>query len=277
MTKLLDNDAPDALTQRTIDDFGEQWTTYTDNEGHYASVDYFFDIVMPLLTPDEVKDATVIDVGSGSGRIVLMLLAAGAAKVHAIEPSAAFTVLQANTASHTDRVTCHNLRGDQMPADIGADIAISLGVVHHIPEPASTVAAMHAALKPGGKCVLWLYGHEGNELYLAIFDPLRAVTKRLPHPLLKGVCQLLTLGASGYGAVAQKAPLPLHGYFREVFNKMDWRARYLIAYDQLNPAYAKYYRKDEARRLLEDAGFTDVQLHHRHGYSWLVSGIRPAA
>lgn len=273
MTLAGQTHATDALTQRTIEDFGEQWTTYTDNEGHYASVDYFFDIVSPLLTPEEVKGATVVDVGSGSGRIVLMLLAAGAARVHAIEPSAAFQVLQANTAAHGQRVTCHNLRGDQIPADLGADLAISLGVVHHIPEPASTVAAMRAALKPGGKCVLWLYGHEGNELYLAVFGPLRAITKRLPHWLLGVVCQLLTIAASAYGALAAFLPLPLSGYFRKVFNKMAWRARYLIAYDQLNPAYAKYYQRDEARRLMEDAGFTDVQLHHRHGYSWVVSGV----
>lgn len=50
-----------------------------------------------------------------------------------------------------------------------------------------------------------------------------------------------------------------------------------MIYDQLNPAYAKYYRRDEARALLEDAGFQDVRLHHRHGYSWTVLGTHPPA
>ena len=44
--------------------------------------------------------------------------------------------------------------------------------------------------------------------------------------------------------------------------------RYLVIYDQLNPAFAKHYKEYEVRKLLEDAGFEDVKLHHRHGYSW---------
>ena len=29
--------------------------------------------------------------------------------------------------------------------------------------------------------------------------------------------------------------------------------------------------------LLADAGFVDVRIHHRHGYSWTVTGVRPQA
>ena len=32
------------------------------------------------------------------------------------------------------------------------------------------------------------------------------------------------------------------------------------------------HRQEEARHLLEDAGYDDVQLYHRHGYSWTVVG-----
>jgi len=49
----------------------------------------------------------------------------------------------------------------------------------------------------------------------------------------------------------------------------------LVMYDQLNPAYAKYYTREEARALLESAGFSNVRIHHRHGYSWTVVGQKP--
>jgi hypothetical protein len=49
----------------------------------------------------------------------------------------------------------------------------------------------------------------------------------------------------------------------------------LIIYDQLNPAYAKYYMKREAVKLLLDGGFINVRVHHRHGYSWTVIGTKP--
>jgi hypothetical protein len=56
---------------------------------------------------------------------------------------------------------------------------------------------------------------------------------------------------------------------------MDHEKRVLIVYDQLRPAYARYYSKAEAVALLSAAGFADVQVHHRHGYSWTVTGTRP--
>ena len=68
----------------------------------------------------------------------------------------------------------------------------------------------------------------------------------------------------------------MHRYMRSVLAPMGWRQWMLTVYDQLNPRTAKYYTEREARALLEDAGFTDVKTHHRHGYSWTVIGTRPA-
>ena len=64
---------------------------------------------------------------------------------------------------------------------------------------------------------------------------------------------------------------------RRVIAVLDLRRKYLTVFDQLNPAYAKYYLEGEARGLLESAGFVDVVLHHRHDYSWTVRGTKPAS
>ena len=87
------------LSEKTIADFGEQWTVFVDNEGYYGSTDYFLDTVSPLLSLDDVKDATVADIGSGTGRFALIMLAAGAKRVYAVEPSAAFRVLRRNVGA----------------------------------------------------------------------------------------------------------------------------------------------------------------------------------
>jgi SAM-dependent methyltransferase len=263
------------LADKTIADFGEQWTSYRDNTGRYASTEYLFDIVSPLLGPDDIRGSRVADIGSGTGRIVLMLLDAGAAFVHAVEPSQAFDVLRRNTADFSERVSLHNVRGEQLPAGLDLDLVVSIGVIHHIPDPAPTLRAAFAALRAGGRCLVWLYGHEGNERYLAVAGPVRSVTTRLPHPVLAILCHALNGIAGAYAWAARLLPLPLAGYMRNVFARMDRRARYLVIYDQLNPAYAKYYRRDEAIALLADAGFTDVAAHHRHGYSWTVAGRKP--
>ena len=82
----------------TIRDFGQQWTRYQENAGYYGSLALFRDIVGPLVQPEELAGARVADVGSGTGRIVNMLLDAGVGSVIAVEPSAAFDVLVKNTA-----------------------------------------------------------------------------------------------------------------------------------------------------------------------------------
>jgi hypothetical protein len=54
--------------------------------------------------------------------------------------------------------------------------------------------------------------------------------------------------------------------------RLSYANRHLTVYDQLNPAYAKYYRQSEARALLEQNGFQNVRMFQRHGYSWTVVG-----
>ena len=89
------------------------------------------------------------------------------------------------------------------------------------------------------------------------------------------ICRFLNLVLAVYIWLARRFPLPLGGYMTEVIGRFSPDKRYLVIYDQLKPAYAKYYRRDEAFRLLEEAGLTDVKIHHRHGYSWTVFGRRP--
>jgi SAM-dependent methyltransferase len=169
------------LKTQTIRDFGRQWTAFPDNPGYYGSADLLADLFGPLLSLDEVKNRRVADIGSGTGRIVNMLLDAGAAHVHAVEPSMAITVLKENTAERRDRVTYGSGSGETLPANLGLDLVVAIGVLHHIPDPEAVVRAAYHALRPGGRLLVWLYGHEGNEIYLRLVEPLRVVTTRLPH------------------------------------------------------------------------------------------------
>lgn len=261
---------------RTIEDFGEQWQHYSDTSGFWASKDLLKDITMPLLDPAEIAGKTVVEVGSGSGRVVNMLMGFEPARVHALEPSdQGFESLKANTAQHAGRIEYLHCLGDQLPAGLDLDFAFSIGVIQFIPQPDSTIRAMFNALKPGGRCVIWLYSVEGNEAYLRFALPLRAVTTRLPHALLAGVCGLLNLALDVYIPLSRALPLPMRDYMSGHLGKMGREKRYLTIYDQLNPTYAKYYTRQEAIDLLARNGFSDVQVHHRHGYSWTIVGTKP--
>ncbi len=258
----------DRLRQRTIDDFGEQWQAYTENRGYYASAALLADVFGPLLDLDAIAGARVAEIGAGTGRFVRLFADAGARHIIAVEPSRAMAVLKRNTASDQANITYLEVPGDQLPPSGDLDLVFSIGVLHHIPDPAPVMRAMLGALRPGGRCAIWVYGAEGNRAYLLILYAMLTVTRRLPHRLLAALVWLLYWPLAAYMHAARVLPLPLAKYMREVLLRFDPPTRRLVLYDQLNPAYAKYYREAEVRRLLIDAGFSDVRLYHRHGYSW---------
>jgi SAM-dependent methyltransferase len=214
----------------------------------------------------------VADIGSGTGRIVNMLLDAEAEHVVAVEPSVAFKVLQTNTTTRSDRITYVNGDGESLLPDLNLDLVVSMGVLHHIPDPDRVMDAAFRALRPGGKMLVWLYGQEGNELYLRFANPIRSVTNRMPHLLLASLCSLLNILLDLYIFCSRFFQLPMRSYMRDVLARFPRSVRKLTIYDQLNPSYAKYYSKDEAISLLKRAGFSSVSVWHRHGYSWSVLG-----
>lgn len=264
------------LQQRTIDDFGEQWTAYQENDGYYGSPALFDDVFAPFFSTADLRDRAVAEIGAGTGRFIAIFLEAGARHVTAIEPSAAFTVLERRFAKTAgDRVTLLRCTGERIPQTGDLDFVFSIGVLHHIPEPHPVCVAARGALRPGGTFGVWLYGREGNGAYLLLFSALHRVTKHLPHAILAAVAWILGWGLDVYIALCRVLPLPLAGYMRRVMARLTRDKRRLVIYDQLNPAYAKYYSRAEAIALLQDAGFVDVRCHHRHGYSWTVVGVNP--
>lgn len=88
---------------KTIVDFGEQWTHFTTNEGYYGSLSAFRDIVEPTVSIADFAGARVAEIGSGTGRIVRSIHEAGAAEIVALEPSKAMAVLRENTADIANR------------------------------------------------------------------------------------------------------------------------------------------------------------------------------
>jgi len=260
--------------KQTIEDFGRQWTVYQSGSDYTDSTALLADYVAPL-DIDIFRDQRVADIGSGNGRFVMALLDAGAAHVVAVEPSQSVSVIRNKVASRpAGMVTIVNDAGDKLPEDSDLDLVVSLGVIHHIPEPEPVIQAAHRALRPGGKCIIWLYGREGNELYLSIAEPLRTVTKKMPHWALSLFSRLLSIPLTIYAFLCGVFSfLPMADYMKNVIRPQTMKDRAVTIYDQLNPHYAKYYRRDEALALMRSAPF-DVEIFHRHGYGWTVVGTK---
>lgn len=261
-------------TDRTIEQFGEQWGRFADTGGTFGSVSILQDFCGPLLDVGEIAGRHVVEIGSGNGRFVRMLLEAGAAHITAVEPSSGMEVLKSNTREAAGRIDYLQIRGDELPR-IDADLAICIGVLHHIEDPLPTVRRVKEALPPGSRFLFWVYGREGNSLYIAFAETLRLFTRVAPDWLLSALAHGLNAALGVYVFLCRYLPLPLGRYMREVMSRFDRKKRYFLIFDQLNCGYAKYYTGAEVRELMERGGFTDVQTYHRHGMSWTVIGRRP--
>lgn len=262
-----------SVDEATIAEFGEQWSRYKENTGYYGSVELLADLLDPFLSIEDLKASHVADIGSGTGRIVNMLLDGGVSSVIAVEPSEAFSVLKNNTADRSGQIRYIHGPGTNLPPE-NLDFVFSFGVLHHVLDPAPIVKSAFEALKPEGRMLVWLYGHEGNEIYLKIIIPMRHITTHIPDWILTLLSHILSGMLSLYIVLCRYFSLPLREYILQHFAKLDGRSRRLTVFDQLNPAYAKYYTREEATALLADAGFTDIHTFHRHGYSWTVIGQR---
>jgi SAM-dependent methyltransferase len=266
------------LQDRTIEDFGRQWTVFDDAADFFGSKELLADFVMPF-DLSQIRGWRVLDLGAGTGRHVLAMLDSGAALVVAVEPSQAIEVVREKTREFKDRVTLLKITGDQIPPTADFDAVFSIGVIHHIPDPAPVVRAVYGALKPGGKFIVWLYGKEGNELYLLLVKPLRWLSTHLPHWALTALVRALDVPLVFYLYICRrlpKVPLPLADYLRSIIEPLPGDKRRLVIYDQLNPAYAKYYTRKDAEALMAVAPF-QIAVHHRRGYSWVVIGEKPQA
>ena len=264
---------PSDLGEKTIKDFGDQWTAFSDTSGYFGSAELFVDFVAPF-DAAEIVGKRVADLGAGTGRHVSSLLELGAAHVVAIEPSEAVKVIEGRF-SDDDRVTILKVTGDSLPQDLSLDAIFSIGVIHHIPDPIPVIRSAYSALRQGGKLVVWLYGREGSRVYLTFAVPLRAISKRLPLSAVAVLARILDVPLAAYISVCSKLPwrMPLKDYMLSVLAKLPAASRRLVIYDQLKPSYAKYYTRQEAISLMRSAPF-HVDAFHRRGYSWLLIGTK---
>jgi SAM-dependent methyltransferase len=262
-----------AIPTGTVGDFSEQWTAYYDNSGFFGSEELLSDVLRPLHTLDDLRGKAVAEIGCGNGRF-LPTMAKYASKVIGIEPGDGVDNARdwANKSAERDKIEVMRANVYDLPALPPLDHVLSIGVVHHLPDPERALQNMRRLLKPGGHCTIWVYGKEGNELYLATFGTVRKLTTRLPHKALHVVSSALVPPLRGYIAACRVLPLPMKDYMRQVLHPLDWRALRLNIYDQLNPTIAEYWTRDEVTSLMERAGFKDIRLHHRHGYSWTATG-----
>ena len=166
------------------------------------------------------------------------------------------------------------------------DLVYSLGVVHHLENPAAAVFALGRLVRPGGTLRLYVYRALTDEnavrrALLAMVRALRTVTTRLPPDALHAFAWMVSAVATGYFLWPRRAlrrwplgdrltrGLPLVQY-------ADVPFRMLVAeqFDRFGAPLEGRFTRDEVEGWLRAAGLETVAI--LPGLGWRAIARKPA-
>lgn len=255
---------------QTVAAFGAEWARYDDFEGYMGSASLFTEFTG--LSAADVAGKRILEVGCGGGRWLKVMADLGAREVVGLDLSTAVEQASRRTASLPN---VHVVRGSalEMPLAAAFDLVVSIGVVHHLDDPVEGLRGMQRAVVPEHNVAIWVYGREGNELYLSVIGPLRRVSTHVPGPALAVGSKLLAAGlwlhmhTVNKSAVALGVPLPLRDYLA-MLAKLRFKDIESVVYDQLTPQLARYPTRTEVESWVNDAGGAVQRMYHRTQNSW---------
>lgn len=261
------------LDEEIVGSFGSEWTKFgwfSDTAIDTAAAEYF-DVI-----PEEQLKAVrhALDVGCGSGRWS-RYLSKRVGFVESVDPSeAVLSAADLNRDRPNVRVTRASIDGIPFP-DGSFDLAICLGVIHHLPDPALALQRVVQKVRPGGHVLVYVYyalderGPFFRGLFLAA-DVVRRLVSALPAPLKGWVCDaiaflvylpligLANLAARVAGEGESIARLPL-AYYR---NKTLREIR-TDALDRFGTSVERRFTHEAFVSLMRAAGLENIQVSPR--------------
>jgi SAM-dependent methyltransferase len=261
------------LDQQVIDSFGHEWAAfdYAENETDEALDAQFMAYCTPIdLSQFDSKFSVAADFGAGSGRWASRLLPFFSL-VYALEPSdGANKVLRKKFSKESRIKILQETVGANSITDESLDLAMSLGVLHHIPNTGLAIKDVASKIKDGGIFLCYLYYKLENKplYYRGLFwtsNSLRWVISRLPYTIRKIIARIIA--ALVYFPFARTAKLlankgkdisnfPLHHYANMPFVMLQ-----NDALDRFGTRLEQRFTKKEITEMLGDAGFNLATLN----------------
>jgi SAM-dependent methyltransferase len=237
--------------------FGYQWnwfrTVQLDSLNHTSGSDEAL-FGATGWTDEEYRGRRLFDAGVGAGRFADRASAKGA-EVFGVDLTMAVDAAFRNIGR---RPNVHLFQADifALPFREDAfDLAYSIGVLHHTPDPRAAFARVADTVRPGGKFAVYMYARYGSSHRAS--DLIRKLTTRLP---LRVMWALST------------AAIPLYYVYRTpvigkalrlaapISMEPEARWRWLDTFDWYTPKYQFKFLYPEIFRWFRDNGFHDVEI-----------------
>jgi SAM-dependent methyltransferase/uncharacterized protein YbaR (Trm112 family) len=278
-----DTGADTRLKLATRESFGYEWTHFHEMLPEWEqNANFYFE---PLGGPSGLRGLLCLEGGCGKGRHSYYALLNGARLV-AVDFSRAVDVAKNN---------CSKLPGDRLfvQADLMNlpfrervfDLAYSLGVLHHLPDPQAGFRKLVARVRNGGRTLIYVYhaleGEPVKQVLRGAVSLARKVTTRLPHRVLLPLTTALGYGLYAGVVMPYKAlsRIPVTKAFAETLPLKSYAAypvRVIVndQFDTFSAPIEHRYKRREVEAWLSDAGLTAPQI--LPGAGWRALGTKTA-
>jgi len=260
------------LDAEVIEGFGHEWEIfdYAGTEAEDALDVQFLAYCGSIdLNQFNSKNSVACDFGAGSGRWTSRLLPYFSL-VYALEPSeGAYRVLMNKFSSERRvKILKESVGINSIPPE-SLDLAVSLGVLHHIPDTELAIRDIASRIKSGGVFHCYLYYKLDNKplYYRGLFwasNSLRWAISRMPYSLRRFIC--LIIAGVVYLPLARIAKLlerigidisnfPLHHYANMPFLMLR-----NDALDRFGTKLEQRFSKSEIGEMIANSGFDSYSL-----------------
>lgn len=259
-----------ANTIGSADRFGYEWDRYATILPEYEEQ---FRRWLPFYDAKDWQDKRFVDVGCGMGRNSYWPMKYGAAGGVAMDLDERSLRAARRNLSAFPAVQVVQASAYSIPSRDEFDIAFSIGVIHHLEDPAGALRSMTMAVRPGGEVAIWVYGRQNMGWLLWVLQPARKfLFSRLPvdwvHSVSVVPAALLWLVLRlGFGEIQ---------YFR-LLRSFSFAHLRSIVFDQMLPKIAHYWTYTEVEALMRGCGLVEVEVVEVNEMSWAAKGKKPGA
>lgn len=212
------------------------------------------------------KNKTFLDAGCGIGRNTYWPMTYGAKSSVSFDMDDRTLEAARKNLKIFNSVKIRKMSIYDIPYKDKFDISFSIGVIHHLEFPDIAINKLIQATKPGGQILIWLYGYENMEIYVKFLDPIRKILfSRAPLPLVR----ILSFTPSFLLYLYVKSGISKLKYFK-LLKKLTFSQIQQIVFDQMLPKTAKYYKKNEAIKLISKPGIENIKIEWVNECSWVV-------
>jgi SAM-dependent methyltransferase len=189
------------IDSEVVDHFGKEWAKYNylDGIASEALDNQFEAYVKPInLLKFDKQSSIAADFGAGSGRWTERL-EPFFKKIYAVEPSPSAVNVMIEKFALVPKIEVLNedVEKNSIP-ESSLDLAISLGVLHHIPDTSQAILDISQKIKHGGTFLCYLYYKVENKpihyrVLFQIVNLFRLLISRLPHPIRMMLAKVIAL------------------------------------------------------------------------------------